>query len=119
MKRLKFSNEEIIKVTNLILNHMFHYVDDWTDGAVRRFMRKVGLENLNDLLLLRLADRRGNGQRDGLPAPILQLQKRIEKVIEEDSALTVRDLDIDGHLIMTEFNVKPGPVVGKISKRTA
>jgi tRNA nucleotidyltransferase (CCA-adding enzyme) len=114
MKRLKFSNEEIIKVTNLIINHMFHYVDDWTDGAVRRFMRKVGLENLEDLLMLRLADRRGNGQRDGLPAPILQLQKRIDKVIEEDSALTVKDLDIDGHVIMTEFNVTPGPVIGKI-----
>ncbi len=114
MRRLKFSNEEIIKVTNLIINHMFHYVNDWTDGAVRRFMRKVGLENLNDLLVLRLADRRGNGQRDGLPAPIIQLQKRIDKVIEEDSALTVRDLDIDGHVIMSEFNVEPGPVIGKI-----
>lgn len=114
MKRLKFSNEEITKVTNLIINHMFHYVDEWTDGAVRRFMKKVGLENLEDLLTLRLADRRGNGQRDGLPAPIMQLQKRIERVIEEDSALTVRDLDIDGHDIMTEFNVKPGPVIGKI-----
>lgn len=114
MKRLKFSNEEIAKVTNLIVNHMFHYVDEWTDGAVRRFMRKVGMENLNDLILLRLADRRGNGQRDGLPAPILELQNRIEKVIEEDSALTVKDLDIDGHLIMNEFNIKPGPVIGKI-----
>jgi tRNA nucleotidyltransferase (CCA-adding enzyme) len=114
MKRLKFSNEETVKVTNLIINHMFHYVNDWTDGAVRRFMRKVGLENLDDLLLLRLADRRGNGQRDGLPAPILQLQKRIERVIEEDSALTVKDLDIDGHVIMSEFNVEPGPVIGKI-----
>jgi tRNA nucleotidyltransferase (CCA-adding enzyme) len=114
MKRLKFSNEETVKVTNLIVNHMFHYVNDWTDGAVRRFMRKVGLENLEDLLQLRLADRRGNGQRDGLPAPILQLQKRIDRVIEEDSALTVKDLDIDGHVIMTEFNVKPGPVIGKI-----
>ncbi len=114
MKRLKFSNEEIIKVANLIINHMFHYVDGWTDGAVRRFMRKIGLENLDDLLLLRLADRRGNGQRNGLPAPILELQRRIEKVIEEDSALTVKDLDIDGHVIMTEFNVKPGPVIGKI-----
>jgi len=81
---------------------------------VRRFMRKVGMENLNDLILLRLADRRGNGQRDGLPAPILELQKRIDKVIEEDSALTVKDLDVDGHVIMNEFNIMPGPVIGKI-----
>jgi tRNA nucleotidyltransferase (CCA-adding enzyme) len=114
MKRLKFSNEEIERVTNLVLNHMFHYVDEWTDGAVRRFIRKVGLDNLKDLIVLRLADRRGNGQRDGLPAPIIQLQKRIEKVIEDDSALTVKDLDIDGHIIMQEFDVKPGPIIGNI-----
>ncbi|MFH0974886.1 MAG: CCA tRNA nucleotidyltransferase [Spirochaetota bacterium] len=114
MKRLKFSNEETGKVANLIVNHMFHYVDVWTDGAVRRFMRKVGLENLNDLLMLRLADRIGNGQRSGLPAPIMELQRRIARVIEEDSALTVKDLDIDGNVIMSEFNVEPGPIIGKI-----
>ncbi len=114
MKRLKFSNEEIVRVTNLVLTHMFHYVDEWTDGAVRRFIRKVGLDNLKDLILLRLADRRGNGQRDGLPVPIIELQKRIDKVIAEDSALTVKDLDIDGYIIMKEFNIKPGPVIGRI-----
>jgi tRNA nucleotidyltransferase (CCA-adding enzyme) len=114
MKRLKFSNEEIVRVTNLVLNHMFHYVDEWTDGAVRRFIRKVGLDNLKELIVLRLADRRGNGQRDGLPAPIIELQRRIEKVIADDSALTVKDLDIDGHIIMQEFNVKPGPTIGNI-----
>jgi tRNA nucleotidyltransferase (CCA-adding enzyme) len=114
MRRLKFSNEEISRVSNLVVNHMFHYKDEWTDGAVRRFIRKVGLGNLDDLILLRLADRRGNGQRDGLPLPIIELQKRIEKVIEQDNALTVRDLDIDGHMIMNEFNLKPGPVIGRI-----
>ncbi len=114
MKRLKFSNEEISRVTNLVLNHMFHYSDEWTDGAVRRFIRKIGLENFDDLLMVRLGDRRGNGQRDGLPVPIMELQKRIERVIEQDNALTVKDLDIDGHIIMTEFNLKPGPVIGRI-----
>ncbi|MBN2038614.1 MAG: HD domain-containing protein [Spirochaetes bacterium] len=114
MKRLKFSNEEISRVTNLVINHMFHYTDEWTDGAVRRFIRKVGLENLEDLFLLRLADRRGNGQRDGLPAPIRELQRRINIVIEQDNALSVRDLDIDGHILMSEFDIRPGPVIGKI-----
>lgn len=114
MKRLKFSNEEISRVSNLILNHMFHYIDEWTDGAVRRFMRKVALENLNDLFLLRLADRRGNGMRDGLPAPIHDLIKRIEKVIEDENAITVKDLDINGYVIMEEFKLKPGPQIGKI-----
>lgn len=112
MKRLKFSNEETEKVNNLIINHMFHYTDEWTDGAVRRFMRKVGLENLEDLFTLRLADRKGNGSREGLPAPIVKLKERINKIIDDENAITVRDLKINGHDLMNEFGLKPGPIIG-------
>jgi len=114
MKRLKFSNEQIETVNNLILNHMFHYTDEWTDGAVRRFIRKVGLDNIGNLFLLRMADRKGNGARKGLPAPIERLKARIDRVIEQENAFTVRDLDIDGNIIMQEFGLKPGPLIGKI-----
>lgn len=114
LKRLKFSNDEIEKVTNLVLHHMFHYTEEWSDGAVRRFMRKVELENLDDLFALRLADRRGNGARDGLPAPIGRLQSRIAKVIEDANAITVRDLEIDGYDVMNTFGLKPGPVIGRV-----
>lgn len=114
MRRLKFSNDEIEYVSNLIVNHMFHYTPDWTDGAVRRFIRKVGLDNLEDLFILRLADRCGNGMRDGLPEPIKKLKRHIQKVIEKDNAFTVRDLDIDGYILMEHLNLKPGPIIGKI-----
>ena len=114
MTRLKFSNEDIQRVMNLVNNHMFHYTDEWTDGAVRRFMRKVGMENLDDLLVLRRADREGNGMRGGLPAPIRELQKRIDKVIEDENAITVKDLNINGHVVMEEFNLTPGPMIGRI-----
>jgi tRNA nucleotidyltransferase (CCA-adding enzyme) len=114
MKRLKFSNEQIDTVSNLILNHMFHYTDEWTDGAVRRFIRKVGLDNIEDLFVLRMADRKGNGARKGLPAPIERLKKRIGHVIEQENAFTVRDLDINGTILMEKFGLEPGPIFGKI-----
>lgn len=114
MKRMKFSNEDIERTVNLVYNHMFHYTDEWTDGAVRRFMRKVGVENINDIFALRKADRKGNGSREGLPAPIRELERRIEKVIEAENAITVRDLEIGGHEIMREFDVTPGPIIGKL-----
>jgi poly(A) polymerase/tRNA nucleotidyltransferase (CCA-adding enzyme) len=114
MKRLKFSNTEIETVNNLVINHMFHYTDDWSDGAVRRFMRKVGVENIPDLFLLREADRQGNGSRNGLPGPIIKLQNRIDKIIEAENAITVKDLKINGHTLMDKFKLKPGPIVGKI-----
>jgi poly(A) polymerase/tRNA nucleotidyltransferase (CCA-adding enzyme) len=114
MKRLKFSNTEMEIVNNLVINHMFHYTDDWSDGAVRRFMRKVGVENIPDLFLLREADRQGNGSRNGLPGPIIKLQDRIGKIIEAENAITVKDLKINGHMIMDKFSLKPGPIIGKI-----
>jgi len=114
MRRLKFSNSDIEVVCNLILNHMFHYTDDWSDGAVRRFMRKVGVENIPDLFDLREADRIGNGTRMGLPEPIKKLQDRIDAIIEAENAITVRDLKINGHIIMDRFGLKPGPVIGRI-----
>lgn len=114
LSRLRFSNEEISRITNLISNHMFHYTDEWTDGAVRRFMRKVGVENIADLFMVRFSDREGNGMRGGLPAPIGKLRRRMERVIEEENAITVKDLDIDGHVLMNEFSITPGPVIGKI-----
>ncbi|HPC40065.1 MAG TPA: CCA tRNA nucleotidyltransferase [Spirochaetota bacterium] len=112
MKRLKFSNEQTETVNNLILNHMFHYTDEWTDGAVRRFIRKVGLDNIEDLFTLRMADRKGNGARRGLPAPIERLKKRIDHVIEQENAFSVRDLNINGTILMEEFGLTPGPIIG-------
>jgi len=116
MKRLKFSNEEIARVNNLVLNHMFHYTNDWTDGAVRRFMKKVGLENIQDLFLLRLADRLGNGSREGLPQPIKILEERINKIIEEENAISIKDLKINGTILMEKFNLKPGKIIGLVLK---
>ena len=62
MKRLKFSNEEIKKVCHLVKNHMFYYnIGEITDAGVRRLIRRVGNENINDLMALRIADRMGSG----------------------------------------------------------
>lgn len=114
LRRLKFSNEQIEKIDNLVLHHMFHYTDEWTDGAVRRFIRKIGIDNIDDIFTLRLADRKGNGARKGLPTPIEKLKVRIEKVIAEENAITVKDLDIDGTVLMKELALQPGPVIGEI-----
>jgi poly(A) polymerase/tRNA nucleotidyltransferase (CCA-adding enzyme) len=114
MRRLKFSNQDIKVVTHLISNHMFHYTNLWTDGAVRRFMRKVGLENLQALFELRRADRIGNGLKQGNSRAVQKLKHRIEIILEKENAITVKDLAINGNDVMKQFNLKPGPIIGKI-----
>jgi poly(A) polymerase/tRNA nucleotidyltransferase (CCA-adding enzyme) len=93
---------------------MFHYTSQWTDGAVRRFMRKVGLENIDSLFELRRADRIGNGLKRGESGSVGNLRNRINKVIEAENAITVKDLAVDGHDIMSRLGLQPGPVVGRI-----
>ena len=59
MTRLKFSNEMINNVCHLVKEHMFHYEQNWTDSAVRRFIIRVQPENIQDLFDLRIADMYG------------------------------------------------------------
>jgi len=104
------------KTTLLIRNHMFHYQENWTDSAVRRVMRKVGRENMEDLFLLRVADREGNGFRRGEPLKVKDFKARIEKILVEEKRFKILDLEIKGNDII-EMGLKEGPVVGKVLKQ--
>ena len=125
MKRLKFPKSEIDRVKSLIQNHMFYYPhvegeskEDispalWSDSAVRRFLKRVGEENVEDLFKLRLADATSNPKTAFRPDEIAKLQEHISKVRQEDMALKITDLDIDGNDLKT-LGVEPGPKMKEI-----
>ncbi len=115
MRRLKYSNSDIDFVTLLIRHHMFYYQADWTDGAVRRFMRSVGIPNIRALLKLREADRIGSGKKQIRKSDAIDsLLERIERIIEQENAITVKDLNISGTDIINELGVKEGRIIGSI-----
>lgn len=125
MKRLKFPKAEIERVKSLIKNHMFYYPhlegeSDkdispalWSDSAVRRFLKRVGEENVEDLFKLRLADATSNPSTAFKPDEIEKLQEHISKVRQEDMALKITDLEIDGN-DLKELGVQPGPKMREI-----
>lgn len=114
MRRLRYPTEETGRVRHLVRHHMFHYRPEWTDSAIRRFLRDVGEEHLPDLFALRSADTMGNGLRKRLAPELDEFRRRIREEIEKRNALTVRDLAVDGHDLMAEFGISPGPEIGRI-----
>jgi poly(A) polymerase/tRNA nucleotidyltransferase (CCA-adding enzyme) len=114
LRRWKFDKETVAEVAHLIRNHMFWYETHWTDSAVRRFIRKIGLEYIPALFALRRADNIGSGARSPRMHALEALWQRVQEQIAAANAFSTRDLKIDGHDIMRELGIPPGPEVGRI-----
>ena len=114
LRRWKFDKETVAEVTHLIRNHMFWYETHWTDSAVRRFIRKIGLDYIPALFALRRADNIGSGARSPRMYALEALWQRVEKEIAAANAFSLRDLKIDGNEIMRELDMPRGPKVGQI-----
>ncbi len=121
MTRLKFSNAEIKYVCHLIENNMFHYESAWSDSAVRRFIVKIGKDNIDDLIDLRLADMYGKYNKPvrihDNPACILlnELKDRVEQIEKSSSVLNMKNLAINGNTLI-KAGIPSGKELGKILK---
>ena len=113
LERLRFPGAERAAIVHLVREHMFDYRAQWSDAAVRRWVRRVGEEAIADLFDLRIADVLGNGLKTGFPAQLEALRRRIERVLAGAHALRVGDLAVDGRDVMETLGVGPGPPVGE------
>jgi len=133
MKRLRFSNKEINRVSKLVRWHMFYFpyderdfledsskkrrskkISTWSDAAVRRFVKNVGgPDSIDDLIKLRIADATANPKTSFDKKEIVALQQRISEVRERDMVMKVTDLDIDGN-DLKKLGFKAGPKIGEI-----
>jgi putative nucleotidyltransferase with HDIG domain len=124
LTRLRFPTATVNVVTHLVTEHMFHYTADWSDGAVRRFLVRVGPENIADLFDLRLADCYGmigelvlehSGNCDWT-THLLALEKRINEVQTAQSALSLKALAVNGNDLM-ESGIPAGKQLGVILQK--
>ena len=109
--RLKLSNREKDRLFKLVRWHLFTVDDKQTDSAIKRFIRNVGVENLEDILAVRTADRLGGGATETSWRLDL-FKKRLVEVQKQPFSVT--DLKINGNDVMRELKIKPGREVGKI-----
>ena len=114
MNRLKFSKALTQEVTHLIKHHLIGYNANWHDAAVRRLIKKVGHDHIEDLLTFRKADIFAHGKDNGNHGLLCQLDARIQAQLASRPPLHVADLAIDGRKIIAFTGLEPGPAIGKI-----
>jgi tRNA nucleotidyltransferase/poly(A) polymerase len=113
MTRFRYSNSQIERVCRLVRCHMFHYDDTWSDGAVRRFIIRVGPENLDNIYRLRRADAYGMAGIETPPTNLAALISRVDKVMAGNQALSLKDLAVSGTDLIAA-GVRPGKYMGII-----
>ena len=115
LKAYRFSKDEQRRVVHLVRHHLICYTPEWTDAAVRRFVRRTGREHLAQLLALGRADAMAKGRpiADEL-ARLSELDRRVAAVEQAGVALSTRDLAISGRDLMSELGLRPSPLIGRI-----
>jgi len=111
LNRLRFSKKDIEKIVKLVKYHLFYYnVDEVGEASVRKLVRRVGIENMDELLQVRMADRIGSGVPKAEPYKLRHLRYVIEKVSQDP--ISVKMLKVSGNDVMKILDIKPGPKIG-------
>ena len=113
-RRLKMSKKNIDMLWLLVRWHMFAYDPKMTDKAIRRFIKRVGLENIEKMMMLRTGDRIGGGSKP-TSWRLEELKKRIKEVLY--TPMQIKDLKVNGNDVMKILKIKGGPKVGKVLEK--
>lgn len=118
LTRLKYPNATIDLVCHLIKNHMFFFNAKWSKAAIRRFVVRVRPECIDDILDLWQADVFGMHRQEviiGSPTAqnMILLREKIDEVLEEKSALSLKDLKVNGKDLM-QIGIPAGKKIGII-----
>ncbi len=112
MSRLKFDNETIVRVKNLVKYHDREILPD--KKAIRKFLIKNPVSQLEELLILKKAD--VFGQNPALAHRIKEIEKLeilLKEILDEGSCFTLKSLAINGNDLI-KLGIKPGRKVGQI-----
>lgn len=115
LRAFRFANDARERIVHLVRHHLVCYADDWSDAAVRRFVRRVGLTAVEPLLALARADALAKGRpvEDELGG-LERLRERVARAVEAGAAFGLKDLAVTGSDVMARLAIPPGPTVGKV-----
>lgn len=115
LKKLKFDNQTIDSISAIIYDHIViapNYMP--TDGEIKRLLNRVGSKNIFTLFELQRADI--SSLWDPIPflTKVDYIEDRVKSIFENKEPLTIKDLNIDGSILIKELNLKPGKILGDI-----
>ncbi|MDP2788895.1 MAG: hypothetical protein Q8O46_02475, partial [bacterium] len=93
--------------------HLFYYnIGEVGESSVRRLIKNVGQENIEELLQVRMADRIGSGVPKAEPYKLRHLKYVMEKVSKDP--ISAKMLKVNGNDIIEILEIQPGPRIGQI-----
>jgi tRNA nucleotidyltransferase (CCA-adding enzyme) len=115
LERLRFSNDERARIVALVRHHLICYDESWSDAAVRRWIKRVSPELLEDLYELNRADVLAKGRpcEEDL-VRLGSLKGRVADVLARGEAMSVKQLAVNGNDLIKELGLAPGPVIGRV-----
>ena len=116
LERLRYDTETIQRVCLLVREHMFP--EEMGSKAIRRFIARVGAEHVPDLLTLRLADIDGSGKPHDT-SHVDRIRTTLAEMQAEGVSNPRAALAVNGHDVMAESGLKPGPEVGRVLNELA
>jgi hypothetical protein len=118
LRRLRMPRARADRIVGAIRHHMYDYSGEWTDAAVRRYIRRLDGVDRDLLFALRRADNVASGVGAIGEANQAELESRIAAELEREPGLLVhRRLAIDGDDLQRELGLAPGPELGAILER--
>ena len=113
LNRLHFPKDLAEKIIHLVRYHLFYYnVGEVSEAGVRRFLARVGPENVGDFIKIREADRIGSGVPKAVPYKLRHLLFMIEKVKQDP--ISPKMLKVNGEDVMKILDIQPGQRIGWI-----
>jgi hypothetical protein len=113
LERLRYSKLFIDRCAALVRQHMFRYEHEWKASTVRRFIARIGVDQVENLFALREADCRSRNLEDEIAA-LGELRGRVGEELRERASVHINDLAIDGSDVMRELGIGPGRDVGRV-----
>ncbi|MCT8977438.1 CCA tRNA nucleotidyltransferase [Clostridium sp. CX1] len=111
LRRLKFDNQSISKISILVREHM-NVLEKPTDASVKRLINRVGKDLIDDLFALQRADALGSVSPEVRLKQIDKVVEKVNSILESKVPLSIKELAVKGNDLIEQFSLKPGKEIG-------